>query len=254
MPKPDVFLFNSRALRDQAGPHLQRACPRADQAIVYNAVDLTAFPATLPANRRTPRVGIIGNLSAVKGHDDFLRMARTLRDRGVSCEYWIVGMDITHSGYEKRLKTLADDLAVSDSVRFLGFRSDVAAVIQDLDVVVSTSHYESFGRTLIEAMACARPVVATAVGGVPEVVEEGVTGFLVPAHAPEALTERVGRLLRDRALRERMGRAGRARAAALFSQAAHAEHITRIYDGVLRHAAAARSPHVEEVGEHASAR
>ena len=93
---------------------------------------------------------------------------------------------------------------------------------------------EGLGTSLLDAMACARPVVATSVGGIPEVVVDGETGFLVPPRDPGALAAAIGRLVSDRGLREKMGAAGRARVEAAFS----AEHMVRntllVYQSVAR--------------------
>jgi glycosyltransferase involved in cell wall biosynthesis len=92
---------------------------------------------------------------------------------------------------------------------FLGARHNAPEVLSQMDVVVSSSHYESFGRSLVEAMACGLPVFATAVGGVPEVVDHGGTGFLVPPRDPHVLAEAVARVLQDGDLRRDMGNKGR---------------------------------------------
>lgn len=98
------------------------------------------------------------------------------------------------------------------------------------------SYYETFGISAIEAMACGLPVVATTAGGLPEVVEDGVTGLLTPPGDARALAEAITRLLRDPALRERMGRAGRERALAYFMADRVAERMTAVYEQVARDA------------------
>jgi glycosyltransferase involved in cell wall biosynthesis len=179
------------------------------------------------------RVGVLANLVPFKGHEDFLLMARRLLDRGHMCEFWIVGEDRERSGYEGHLRRFAGSLGLNGQVKFLGFRADVAEILWQLDILVSSSHYEPFGRTLIEAMACELPVVATKVGGIPEVVADGETGILVPPREPEALADGVGRLLGDARLRGEMGRAGRARVEALFSSTAHAAQVLTVYQKLL---------------------
>lgn len=233
LPKPEVFVFNSHAVKNEAGPHLRQHYPGVEQRVVHNGVDLRSFrPLPTPSDSMC-RIGIIANLSPVKGHDDFLRMAKSLLDMGHSCEFWIIGTDIERSGYEAHIASTAARLGVSHAVRFLGFRSDIAAVINQLDIVVSSSHYEGFGRTLIEAMACERVVVATAVGGVPEVVADGSTGFLVAPRDANALADRVACLVQDASLRQRMGRAGRRRVQELFSIDSHISQIVDVYRHVL---------------------
>ena len=233
LPKPDIFLFNSRALREDIGSDVARACPRSQQQVIYNAVDLEGFK---PQSKRVGdplRVGIIANLLPIKGHDDFIAMARTVIDRGYSCEFWVIGGDITHSGYQDYLTQLAAESGLGGRLQFLGFRHDVADLLNQLDILVSCSHNETFGRSLIEAMACGRPVVATAVGGVKEVVEDGKTGILVGPRDPGALACAVEQLLHNENLRAEMGRAGRARVEALFSTEAHVKQIMNVYESAL---------------------
>ena len=115
-----------------------------------------------------------------------------------------------------------------------GFRPDVLSLHKAFDVFVMSSVTEGLGTSLLDAMACARPVVATSVGGIPEVVVDGETGFLVPPRDPEALAAAIGRLMSDRDLREKMGAAGLARVQTTFS----AEHMVRntlsVYKRVVR--------------------
>lgn len=229
LPKPDAFVFNSEALRREMARHVARACPASLQRVIHNGVDLTRFrPSYAP--KSMPVVGIVANLAPVKGHPDFLMMARLLERAGVRADYWIVGGDIHGSGYGQKLETLCRELELSQRVRFLGHRDDVPEIIREMDVLVCASHQETFGRCLIEAMACAKPVVATRVGGIPEVVDDHVTGLLVPPASPGALAEAVGVLLRTPARRRQMGEAGLARVRARFSAEAHANAVMRLYE------------------------
>jgi glycosyltransferase involved in cell wall biosynthesis len=203
------------------------------QQVLPNAVDLEIFRPVQKAIDGPLRVGIIANLSPIKGHEDFLAMARELSTSGPACEFWIVGEEIVPSGYRQHIQALAAEMDLTHRIRFIGFESNVAAMINELDVVVSCSRYESFGRSLIEAMACERPVVATAVGGVPEVIEDGMTGFLAPPHMPLRLAAAVRRLLEDRNLRSVIGRQGRLRVEKLFSLDTHVAEIIGHYQQLL---------------------
>ncbi|MGH7860542.1 MAG: glycosyltransferase family 4 protein, partial [Candidatus Binatia bacterium] len=121
-------------------------------------------------------------------------------------------------------------LRISAEVRFLGYQQRVDDLMNELDVVVSASHVEPFGRTIIEAMACGKPVVATRVGGVPEIVVEGTTGLLVDPGAPRQLADAAERLLRDERLRSEMGANGRKRVIEDFSLESHVEAILAVYE------------------------
>jgi glycosyltransferase involved in cell wall biosynthesis len=233
LPSPNAFIFNSHALRTEMESRVRAACPRALQVVVHNAVDLDAFSGNDRTCPGKAVVGILANLMPVKGHGYFLEMARMLLKENKSLEFWIIGSDIHRTGYEEELREQAKQLRIAEHVVFWGHRDDVPNLLGQLQVLVCASDMETFGRSLIEAMGCELPVVATRVGGIPEVVEEGETGVLVPAANPGAMASAVERLLHDDALRDRMGRAGRARAARLFSVEGHVERILAVYNKVL---------------------
>ena len=133
-----------------------------------------------------------------------------------------------------KLKSLANDLGLSQSVHFLGERPDVPDLLSALDILVMSSYTESFPNAILEAMAMGKPVVATNVGGIPEVVEEGQTGFLVPPRDPKAIADRVLSLCRDSARRLQMGRAARARVEDNFTVQSVSARLEGIYVRSLR--------------------
>jgi glycosyltransferase involved in cell wall biosynthesis len=108
-------------------------------------------------------------------------------------------------------------LGLEHHVRLVGFRPDILALLKGLDLFVMSSITEGLGTSILDAMAASKAVVATTAGGMPEAVEDGVTGLLVPPHNAPALAEAILRLLRDAPLRRRMGEAGLARVRAQFS-------------------------------------
>ena len=234
LPKPDIFIFNSYALQSKVGRVLSQACPRARQQVIYNGVNLHAFAGVERNGRDCMRIGIVANLLPVKGHSSFLKMARLLIDKGVRAEFWIVGDDIFDRGYRQHLKDLALTLNLHQFVRFLGYRQDIPHILGQIDILVSSSSEEPFGRSICEAMACELPVVATAVGGVVEVVENDETGILVPSQSPSALADAVERLVGDAGLRRKLGQAGRQRVKKFFSNEAHAKEVKKIYMGLLQ--------------------
>jgi len=157
---------------------------------------------------QTPLVGFIGRLSTEKGPDLFLRMALSVRAQVPSAEFVLVG----DGAMLKQLQTFAKRFGLADAVHFAGSQSDMPAVLNELDVVVSSSHSEAMPLAVMEAMASGVPVVACKVGGIPDLVAHGVTGWLVDAGDVETLATRVVELLDDDALRSAAGAAARARA------------------------------------------
>jgi glycosyltransferase involved in cell wall biosynthesis len=228
-PKPAAFIFNSRALRDRLWPSISPAAPSSMDFVVHNAVDLEEF-APAPWPEAPPyRVGIIANFAPFKRHEDFIRIAAIVGHAGLDAEFWIVGDDTEGKGRRQELEALTASLGQQDRVKFLGHRKDVPDIIRQLHVVVLTSQFEPFGRALIEAMACGRPVVATRDGGVPEIIDEGETGYLAKVGDCEALARGVISLLADREQWERMSRNAADAVRRRFSLDAHVERITSIY-------------------------
>ena len=152
-------------------------------------------------------VGWFGRMTAVKRTDDLLTMLAGVRERGVDALLLLVG----DGDDRERLEQRAHDLGLARSCLFLGYQKDVAPWYAICDAVVLTSASEGTPVTIIEALAAGRPVVATKVGGVPDVVDEGETGFLVRPHDTHALAERLEILAGDPVRRRAMGDLGRAR-------------------------------------------
>jgi glycosyltransferase involved in cell wall biosynthesis len=152
-------------------------------------------------------VGWFGRMTAVKRTDDLLTMLAGVRERGVDALLLLVG----DGDDRERLEQGAHDLGLARSCLFLGYQEEVAPWYAICDAVVLTSASEGTPVTIIEALAAGRPVVATMVGGVPDVVDEDETGFLVRPHDTHALAERLEILARDPDRRRAMGELGRER-------------------------------------------
>lgn len=228
LPLPDLFAFCSEALRSETGPLFAQRYGHIPQVVVYNALDTNVFkPRTRTDSTDRTRIGIVAYLVPIKGHEDFLAMAADLVRRGIDAEFPIVGTE-GEPGWEAQLRLRACELGIEDRIEFLGYRSDVPNVLNELDVLVCSSHVEPFGRCLVEAMACEVPVVATRVGGIPEAV--GEAGLLVPPHSPEHLADAVERLLSDGELRRRMKHEGRARVVDRFGPNALVDHCRTLYE------------------------
>ena len=205
-----------RVLIERVGASSEKLCT------IYNGVDVEAYRFVQDGTRirqelgieeTTPVVGTVANLYPVKGHTFLLKAAAE-----VACVYprtvWLLAGRGMLLG---ELQDEARELGISDRVRFLGFRDDAAAVLQALDLFVLPSLSEGLPLAVLEAMAAAKPVVATAVGGNLEVVVDGQTGYLVPPRDPSALASRILALLRDRPLAHGYGAAGRQRVLQQFS-------------------------------------
>ncbi|MBI4560759.1 MAG: glycosyltransferase, partial [Candidatus Rokubacteria bacterium] len=146
------------------------------------------------------------------------------------CRFLVVGDGELRSRLEAQVRALGLD----SRVHFLGWRSDLPRVYADLDLVLLTSANEGLPVSVIEAMAAARPVVATRVGGVPDLVEDGVAGLLVPPGNPGALAEAIVTLLADPERRRDMGEAGRKRVHPAFSASRLLADIDHVYSALLR--------------------
>jgi len=161
-----------------------------------------------------PVVGSVGRLSRVKGYHDLVAAFPAVLSRHPQAHLLIVG----DGGEREELESLAARCGISENTVFTGFQSDVAPYFSLLDIFVLPSTWqEPFGLVLIEAMAAYLPVVATSVGGVPEIVLDGETGLLVKPNRPDELAAAVNTLLDDSHRAAYMGRAGRGRAENLFN-------------------------------------
>jgi glycosyltransferase involved in cell wall biosynthesis len=234
LPKPAAFIHNSQATSDVVGRSLRATCRAAIQVVIHNGVATDRFvPASPPKPQIGPfRIGIVGNLIPIKGHLEFLQMARHLSDQEFDAQYWVVGEDIHGTGYRALLERRTRELQLDDRVTFFGHSSNVAELMQQLHVLVCASHVEPFGINVIEGMACELPIVGTRVGGIPEIIDDGVTGLLVSPKDAVELAKAVAALLRDPGRRRAMGQAGRQRVRTFFSMEKHTADVVRLYQRV----------------------
>jgi hypothetical protein len=190
--------------------------------VVHNGVREPASPAATPPPGRPRSLVVVGRLSVIKGQDTAVRATALVRQAGHDVTLTLVGD--CYPGYEAvedGLRDLAVRERVDDVTVFTGFR-DPSPIVAAADVVLVPSRVESFGLAAVESLLLGRPVVATRIGGLPEVVRDGETGLLVPADDPRALADAVIRLLEDPQLAAALGAAGRADARARFSMPAFA--------------------------------
>jgi glycosyltransferase involved in cell wall biosynthesis len=185
--------------------------PREKLEIIPNGLQEEAFVeyrqnAAIPRKAGVVRVGMIARMnSPVKNHPAFLRAAAKLIAQFPAVEFVLVGDGPLRAG----LETLAAELGIREKVTFAGERHDIAAMLASLDVSVLISSSESLSNVIMESMAAGVPVVATAVGGTPELLHDGETGMLVPAGDEGRLVEALARLVGDEPLRKRLGEEGR---------------------------------------------
>lgn len=196
-------------------------CPAEKVHIVHNGVEPELFDveddrsplAEFGIDESDAVVGIVAALRSEKDHATLLRAISRVLTRLPRTKVLIVGDGPTRPD----LEALCDELGIKGNVRFAGSRGDVARLLRAIDVVVLCSTTECFPLSVLEAMACARPVVCTDVGGIGEMVDDGVAGYLVPAGDSEQLAARLVEVLSDRELARRMGQAGRERVESEFT-------------------------------------
>lgn len=185
-----------------------------------------------PGARRQPpkpgtavRIGTVARLVEVKGLETLIEAVALLRHE-LDVELYIAGA----GPKRKALATAAAEAGLADSVRFLGWRNDISDVMQRWHIYVQPSFAEGFGLAALDAMAAGLPVVAGKAGGLPEVVVDGETGFLVTPGDSATLAARIEELIGDPALARRMGDAGRERVARHFTPEREAAAISAAYD------------------------
>lgn len=172
-----------------------------------------------------PLIGIVARLVPIKAHEVFLEAAAQVRAAVPTSTFLIIG----DGERRAELEALARRLGIADATRFLGFRNDMREVYADLDVVTLCSNNEGSPVALIEALAAARPVVSTRVGGVPNVVHDGQNGLLVPPRDPHAFAEGILTLLRDPRRAAQLGLTGRADVYPHHASSRLVDDIGRLY-------------------------
>lgn len=259
---PDPTLHSARFLASVPDHHiaisgsvraglLGAGVPEDRVTVVYNGVDLTRFEPGPPSPALQAELGLtddalvvghVGRIVPWKGQMEFLEAFARVAG-GVPTAHALVVGDRSDGAeaYERKVVERTQHPDLAGRVTLMGFRSDVADVMRLCSVLVhSSTSPEPFGRVLIEAMALGIPLVAAASGGPLEIVDEGVTGYLVDPTDADAAGAAMGGLLRDPELRARMGQAAVARARALFSREAHTAGVAEVYDRVLRERGRAR--------------
>jgi glycosyltransferase involved in cell wall biosynthesis len=179
-------------------------------------------------------VGIVGQVIPEKGIKEFVEAARIVADEKPNTVFAVVGEDPKpRRDFASEMAFYAERLGLGSNIRFYGFRRDAAQLTRAFDVTVLASWQEAFGRVVLESLAAGVPVVATRVGGVPEIVEDGVCGILVPPRNPESLAEGILAVLNMPQDKYFQMSENARRRAANFSIGRHVQEVQRLYDELL---------------------
>lgn len=218
----------SSAQRDSWGGRLRNA------VVVHNGVPVPDTAAAMSRDAATvPRILTVAVLREGKGIDVLIDAVRTLQERGETIEVAVAG-----DGPQREMLM---HRAAGLPIQWLGFRRDVAALLQRADVFVLPTLADAFPTVLLEAMAAGKPVIASRVGGAPEIVDDGTTGILVPPGDAQALSDAIGRAVRDERWLAAAGAAARVRYEQAFTVEHWIERLERLYRDVLRERVPARA-------------
>ncbi len=240
--KGSAFVFVSQAAREFW--QNSYAIPAAHSIVIPNGVDLAVFRPLSRCDKRPllnlpaeiPVIGCVGGLTARKGQHYLLDAVARVVKRIPNTRLVMVG----EGELREQLQEQAESLGISESVIFLGVRKDVNVLMQEFDCLAVSSAFdyaqqvgESFGIVILEAMAAAKPVVATDFSGFKEVVVDGETGLLVPPADPASMADALLRILENRNLAVKLGEAGRRRAETEFPDTKVAARLSALYRSLL---------------------
>jgi glycosyltransferase involved in cell wall biosynthesis len=245
-PQMDQLIAVSRMIEDKLVSEGRTSAPITR---IYNGVDLSRYErieacCTLPEEYGmepgSQIVGVVARLEPEKGHPTLLE-AWPLVLRAVPDAYLLI---VGEGSRREALEAQTRALRIAHRVVFTGRRDDVPAVTAALDVAVLPSYREAQGLSILEALALSRPVVASNVGGIPEMITDGVNGLLVPPHDADALATAITRLLRDHPLADTLGRAGHDMVHDRFCIDLMVESVQAIYEEGARSLRPSRVPEV----------
>jgi glycosyltransferase involved in cell wall biosynthesis len=237
----DCFICASEAIRQML---VADGVPPERAVTVHEGIDLDRVDAAPPAKlheelwlpHHAPVVGNVAALVPHKGHRHLIEAAAAVVRQVPDTRFVIAGDGDLRQGLERQIR----EHHLEKHVLLAGFRPDVLSLHKAFDVFVMSSVTEGLGTSLLDAMACGKPIVATSTGGIPEVVIDGQTGILVPPRDHDAMAAAIVKLLKDPQLRARMGAAGLHRVRQKFSADRMVKDTLRVYQRVALH------PHQEE--------
>jgi glycosyltransferase involved in cell wall biosynthesis len=216
--------------------------------VISSGVDLSKFSpsqalatsSSEPNTARSKIVGLVGRICPWKGQHIFIEAAALVHARWPDVRFQIIGAALFREhDYDLELRRRVDQQRLERVLEFTGFQSDVARAISGLDILVHASTVgEPFGQVIVQGMACELPVIATDGGGVPEIVQDGVTGLLVPMGDAPAMADAICRLLEDEACARNMGAQGLKRAVEHFAIERSAQKLMDACERVIGRASA----------------
>ena len=236
--KTDYILVNSKAVREDV-LRRERNC-EGKIRLIYNGVDLKKYrpDGAAPEVRREWGlgeaeivVGVVANLIHYKGHLEILEAAAMLKHDFPHLRFVFAGRD---GGMKRAILEKVSALGLEGKIILTGSRMDIEGIMPAFDILLLASHEEGFSNVLLEGMACARPIVATNVGGNAESVVDGETGFIIPPRDPAAIAAALRKLLTDSALRVRFGWAGRTRVEQYFSRERLIRNMDEFYQEIIQ--------------------
>lgn len=239
---PDYILCCCEDMKNNISRIAKDLCLRVNVGFLTNGINIEKFSfikekgeieelkRKLGFNETCFIITTIGDLSERKGQKYFIQMAKNVSEHFLNSIFIIIGKEPNNSaGYENELKELVKKLDIENKVKFLGFTDNVSEYMSISDIFVLHSFQEGLPLVILEAMACAKPVVATDVNGIPEAIQDGLTGLLLKPGDVETLIDSVSKLLSDEDLRLKIGRAARKRAEDLFDIKEYFRKIESIY-------------------------
>jgi glycosyltransferase involved in cell wall biosynthesis len=232
----DFFICASEAIRRML---VADGVPEVRTTTVHEGIDIERVDAAPPAKlhqelwlpHQAPLVGNVAALTPHKGQRHLIEAAALVVRQVPDARFIIAGEGELRESLERQIK----EHRLEKHVMLTGFRPDVLSLHKAFDIFVMSSITEGLGTSLLDAMAAGKPVVATLAGGIPEVVADGATGFLVQPRDHAAMAAAIVKLLNDRSLRERLGAAGRTRAVREFSADRMLKETLKVYRRVTLH-------------------
>jgi glycosyltransferase involved in cell wall biosynthesis len=233
-----AVIGNSRQIIDELDAE---GLPRERLFLIHNGIDVDDFRSQMVERSEARRelglqddalvITVVANLFAYKGHVTLLKALTMIRaNLPIGWRLLVIGRDV--DGRSDRLHDMAERLGLASNVMFIGESSDVPMFLSAADLHVSASQTEGMPNNVLEAMAAGLPVIATSVGGVPELVEDGRTGLLVPSGDPQRLADSISGLAADPEKRGLMSKAAVSRCRELFAVGQHVAAVEEVYLGV----------------------